>query len=187
MSIFVKIQLNFSAVEAVKQVILRCRLGVFLVCEFCQVHLTFLLMSRWTECDKNAQVPLGAGVALACKYLGKNELCVALYGDGAANQVCLKWYLTKHVVILYRSMISEVFLLHRAKYLKPTTWQHFGSCPPYLFVKITGMVWVRQWSELQPAQTITREENSFLVSGYCSYLFFHSLDLQNLSVYLSII
>ncbi|KAI5086529.1 pyruvate dehydrogenase E1 alpha 1 isoform X1, partial [Silurus meridionalis] len=34
-----------------------------------------------------AQVPLGAGVALACKYQGKNELCVCLYGDGAANQV----------------------------------------------------------------------------------------------------
>ncbi|XP_037389356.1 pyruvate dehydrogenase E1 component subunit alpha, mitochondrial-like isoform X1 [Pygocentrus nattereri] len=33
-----------------------------------------------------AQVPLGAGVALACKYQGKNELCVCLYGDGAANQ-----------------------------------------------------------------------------------------------------
>ncbi|XP_025766875.1 pyruvate dehydrogenase E1 component subunit alpha, somatic form, mitochondrial isoform X2 [Oreochromis niloticus] len=33
-----------------------------------------------------AQVPLGAGVALACKYLGNNELCVCLYGDGAANQ-----------------------------------------------------------------------------------------------------
>lgn len=32
------------------------------------------------------QVPLGAGVALACKYQGKNELCVCLYGDGAANQ-----------------------------------------------------------------------------------------------------
>ncbi len=34
-----------------------------------------------------SQVPLGAGVALACKYLGNNELCVCLYGDGAANQV----------------------------------------------------------------------------------------------------
>lgn len=33
------------------------------------------------------QVPLGAGVALACKYMGNNELCVCLYGDGAANQV----------------------------------------------------------------------------------------------------
>uniref|UniRef100_A0A8C6T2X5 Pyruvate dehydrogenase E1 component subunit alpha, testis-specific form, mitochondrial n=1 Tax=Neogobius melanostomus TaxID=47308 RepID=A0A8C6T2X5_9GOBI len=35
-----------------------------------------------------AQVPLGAGVALACKYQGNNQLCVCLYGDGAANQVC---------------------------------------------------------------------------------------------------
>ncbi|XP_078265618.1 pyruvate dehydrogenase E1 component subunit alpha, mitochondrial-like [Rhinoraja longicauda] len=33
-----------------------------------------------------AQVPIGAGIALACKYLEKNEVCVTLYGDGAANQ-----------------------------------------------------------------------------------------------------
>lgn len=34
-----------------------------------------------------AQVPVGAGVALANKYLNNNGICVALYGDGAANQV----------------------------------------------------------------------------------------------------
>lgn len=33
------------------------------------------------------QVPLGAGIALACQYQGNNQVCVALYGDGAANQV----------------------------------------------------------------------------------------------------
>ncbi|XP_066294552.1 pyruvate dehydrogenase E1 component subunit alpha, mitochondrial-like isoform X2 [Branchiostoma lanceolatum] len=33
-----------------------------------------------------AQVPLGAGIALALKYTGSNDVCVALYGDGAANQ-----------------------------------------------------------------------------------------------------
>ncbi|XP_038079020.1 probable pyruvate dehydrogenase E1 component subunit alpha, mitochondrial [Patiria miniata] len=33
-----------------------------------------------------AQVPLGAGVATALKYSGSDNLCVALYGDGAANQ-----------------------------------------------------------------------------------------------------
>ncbi|MEE6468684.1 hypothetical protein FKM82_008351 [Ascaphus truei] len=33
-----------------------------------------------------AQVPLGAGIGLACKYFGKDEICVSLYGDGAANQ-----------------------------------------------------------------------------------------------------
>ncbi|VVC40022.1 Dehydrogenase, E1 component,Thiamin diphosphate-binding fold,Pyruvate dehydrogenase (acetyl-transferring) [Cinara cedri] len=33
-----------------------------------------------------AQVPLGAGVALAAKYLGTGGVCFALYGDGASNQ-----------------------------------------------------------------------------------------------------
>lgn len=33
------------------------------------------------------QVPLGAGIALACQYQGNNQVCVTLYGDGAANQV----------------------------------------------------------------------------------------------------
>lgn len=33
-----------------------------------------------------AQVPLGAGIALAHKYLGTDRVCLALYGDGAANQ-----------------------------------------------------------------------------------------------------
>ncbi|XP_066948286.1 probable pyruvate dehydrogenase E1 component subunit alpha, mitochondrial isoform X1 [Macrobrachium rosenbergii] len=33
-----------------------------------------------------AQVPVGAGVALANKYLENGGICVALYGDGAANQ-----------------------------------------------------------------------------------------------------
>lgn len=33
-----------------------------------------------------AQVPLGAGVALAHQYKGDGGICVACYGDGAANQ-----------------------------------------------------------------------------------------------------
>jgi pyruvate dehydrogenase E1 component alpha subunit len=33
-----------------------------------------------------AQVPLGAGIALKHKYMGEPNVCVALYGDGAANQ-----------------------------------------------------------------------------------------------------
>jgi pyruvate dehydrogenase E1 component alpha subunit len=33
-----------------------------------------------------AQVPLGAGIALAHQYLGDNGVNLALYGDGAANQ-----------------------------------------------------------------------------------------------------
>jgi pyruvate dehydrogenase E1 component alpha subunit len=33
-----------------------------------------------------AQVPLGAGIAFSYKFLGTDRVCLALYGDGAANQ-----------------------------------------------------------------------------------------------------
>lgn len=33
-----------------------------------------------------AQVPLGAGIAFAHKYNGRKNICLAAYGDGAANQ-----------------------------------------------------------------------------------------------------
>ncbi|KAK3097048.1 hypothetical protein FSP39_005873 [Pinctada imbricata] len=33
-----------------------------------------------------AQVPLGAGIAFAIKYRGEPNVCITLYGDGAANQ-----------------------------------------------------------------------------------------------------
>lgn len=33
-----------------------------------------------------AQVPLGVGVAMAAKYNGTKGVCIAAYGDGAANQ-----------------------------------------------------------------------------------------------------
>lgn len=33
-----------------------------------------------------AQVPLGVGIALAAQYKNTDGVCVALYGDGAANQ-----------------------------------------------------------------------------------------------------
>lgn len=33
-----------------------------------------------------AQVPVGAGIALAHKYLGRKSMCFSMYGDGASNQ-----------------------------------------------------------------------------------------------------
>ena len=38
-----------------------------------------------------AQVPVGAGIAFALKYNKTDNVCITLYGDGAANQgqVCV--------------------------------------------------------------------------------------------------
>ena len=40
-----------------------------------------------------AQVPVGAGIAFAHSYKEDGKVCIALYGDGAANQgqvrICL--------------------------------------------------------------------------------------------------
>lgn len=33
-----------------------------------------------------AQVPVGAGIAFACKYTDKKNVTLSLYGDGASNQ-----------------------------------------------------------------------------------------------------
>ena len=39
-----------------------------------------------------AQVPVGAGIAFALKYNKIDNVCITLYGDGAANQgqVCVR-------------------------------------------------------------------------------------------------
>ena len=39
-----------------------------------------------------AQVPVGAGIAFALKYNKTDNVCITLYGDGAANQgqVCVR-------------------------------------------------------------------------------------------------
>jgi len=33
-----------------------------------------------------AQIPIGAGIAFAMKYRNQKNICLTLYGDGAANQ-----------------------------------------------------------------------------------------------------
>lgn len=72
-----------------------------------------------------------------------------------------------------RRPVAELCVLcvfHRVRFLKRTTWQRFGSCPPSLSVRTTGTAWERQWSELLPAPTTTREETSFPVCGYSSHV-----------------
>lgn len=55
---------------------------------YLDLHLTFLKLIKILGGNGivGAQVPLGAGVALACKYKGNGGVCLSLYGDGASNQ-----------------------------------------------------------------------------------------------------
>lgn len=70
-----------------------------------------------------AQVPLGAGMAFAQKYLGNESVTFALYGDGASNQgqvfeafnmaklwdlPCGKWYLLTCV----NNYVADICLFH---------------------------------------------------------------------------
>ena len=55
------------------------------------------------------QVPVGAGVALANQYLGTGGICVALYGDGAANQVTDNpAYVAHSVFAVMYSVVVEI-------------------------------------------------------------------------------
>lgn len=50
-------------------------------------QVSFLSFCRHNVCKSFiTQVPLGVGIALAAQYKNTDGVCVALYGDGAANQ-----------------------------------------------------------------------------------------------------
>uniref|UniRef100_A0A673KR33 Pyruvate dehydrogenase E1 component subunit alpha n=1 Tax=Sinocyclocheilus rhinocerous TaxID=307959 RepID=A0A673KR33_9TELE len=74
-----------------------------------------------------AQVPLGAGVALTCKYLGKNELCVCLYGDGAANQGQI--FETYNMASLWK--LPCIFICENNKYGMGTSVERAAASTDY--------------------------------------------------------
>ncbi|KAB5522219.1 hypothetical protein PHYPO_G00157110 [Pangasianodon hypophthalmus] len=74
-----------------------------------------------------AQVPLGAGVALACKYQGNNELCVCLYGDGAANQGQI--FETYNMASLWK--LPCIFICENNKYGMGTSVERAAASTDY--------------------------------------------------------
>ena len=91
------------------------------------------------------QVPVGAGIALALKYNGKTDnICVAAYGDGAANQgqvglpIHLSVHLSIHPLILYYS------------YMKHSTWLPYGNSQSSFYARTIVMEWVQEFIEHLP-------------------------------------
>lgn len=118
---------------------------------------------QWMWLDLGSpQVPLGAGLALACKYRKTDELCVCVYGDGAVNQVHVH---TLRLVFSINPWPLDLRPFDRGRLLRPWTWRHFGSSPSFSSARITNTRKVLCWSEEAWIPTSTREGMSFLGSG----------------------
>ena len=79
-----------------------------------------------------AQVPVGAGVAFAQKYMGHKNCTFALYGDGASNQgqVFEAFNMVQSLLPVIAYLADHI--------IRP----NFGISLPSLSVKTTSMVWV---------------------------------------------
>lgn len=72
-----------------------------------------------------AQVPIGAGLAFADKYLGNDRVSFAYFGDGAANQGQV--YETYNMASLWK--LPVVFVIENNQYAMGTSLQRASSSP----------------------------------------------------------
>jgi len=74
-----------------------------------------------------AQVPLGAGIAFALKFLKKNNVCLTAFGDGAANQGQV--YESFNLAAIHK--IPVIFLVENNHYGMGTSVERASATPHF--------------------------------------------------------
>lgn len=104
-----------------------------------------------------AQVPIGAGISFAQKYLGEKHATFALYGDGASNQgqVFEAFNMVRYFCFFFFFFFGHSKRLHRPSY------GIFLQCSS---VKTTSTVWAPLQSVVPPtpntSHAVTRSQVS---------------------------
>lgn len=125
-----------------------------------------------------AQIPMGAGIAFAQKYLGTDQVCITAYGDGAANQGQL--FETFNMAYLWK--LPVIFLVENNHYGMGTSVTRSSGSPDFYtrgdFVpgmKVNGMdvLGVKQATEY--AANFARENGPIIMEMLTYRYYGHSM------------